>query len=201
MTIRVGPTEKQPSHHVKLTDRNGVSVGLILCNDKGEPAPMYNRTPIERTALKTQSGGSTYADYNYPYAPIVQDDWSGGRGNIYFEKDSTRFLDSYNINTRNTSKAYLTGMMHMSTGYKTVEWNQTYSEPARLWTSGVGNVVITPVASFTLGRGWIYVREAPSATEAILTVQGKLALSPVVWRPVPDKTPRQHSVAMLLTSR
>ena len=178
MAIRVGTTEKQPTHHVKLTDRDGNSVGLILCNDKGEPAPMYNKTPIDRSALKTQSGGSTYADYNYPYAPIAQDDWSGGRGNLDFERDSTRYLDSYNVNTRNPNKAYLNGMMHPSTGYKTVEWNQTYSEPARLWTSGVGNVVISPVASFTLGRIWIYVREHPSATAANLTVQVKLALSP-----------------------
>lgn len=178
MAIRVGPTEKQPTHHVKLTDRDGNSVGLILCNDKGEPAPMWNKTPVERTALKTQSGGSTYADYNYPYAPIAQDDWSGGRGNLDFERDSTRYLDSYNINTRNPNKAYLNGMMHLSTGYKTVEWTQTYSKPARKWFTGIGNIYFTPAASFTLGRVWIYVKENTGVTASNLTIQVKLFSAP-----------------------
>jgi len=95
MTIRGGTTEADPTHHIKLRDRAGTSVGLILCNDKGEPAPIYNKNPIERTALKTQSGGGSYSDFDYPYAPIVQDDWSGGRGNRDFERDSTRYDDGY----------------------------------------------------------------------------------------------------------
>ena len=55
MTVRVVPTDN-PTHHIKLSDRAGTTVGLILANAKGDPAPSYSKSPVDRTALKTSSG-------------------------------------------------------------------------------------------------------------------------------------------------
>lgn len=185
MTIRVGPTEKQPTHHVKLTDRDGVSVGLILCNDKGEPAPMWNKTPIERTALKTTSGGGSYADFNYPYSPIVQDDWSGGRGNLNFEADSTRFFDSFRVNTRHNNKVFLGPKEYLSNGYKTITYPSqdnennnlsTYDLPEFTIDATYGNEVfsISTIAA-TVTRIWVHIRKKGNPTGDIDFTLTKLA--------------------------
>ena len=156
MTIRVGTTEADPTHHIKLRDRAGTSVGLILCNDKGEPAPIYNKNPIERTALKTQSGGGSYSDFDYPYAPIVQDDWSGGRGNRDFERDSTRYFDGYRVNTRHENKVLLGPQEHFSKGYKSLAISPSMEERYRMWGAVSGFFVLS--ASITVTRIWLFAR-------------------------------------------
>lgn len=174
MAIRSSPTEPNPTHHVKLTDKNGNSVGLILCNDKGEAAPVYSRTPVDRTSLKTASGSSKYSDFNYPYSPIVQDDWSGGRGNLDFERDSTRFYDSRMVNTRHANKAFLGPRMNFSKGHKTIEYPAFKRNLA--WFDFLTGIVIIPTVSFTVGRIWIYTE--PLSGGEPLTVKLKLTASP-----------------------
>ncbi len=149
MAIRVGRNEPNPTHHVKLTDRNGTSVGLILCNDQGDPAPQWVKAPVQRTALKTTSGTGSYADYNSPYSPIVQDNWSGGRGSKDYERDTTRFFDSYRINTHREGLAILGPKEYYTTGYA------NYIKPtngARNSYTGPMQQQFTATASFTSGR-------------------------------------------------
>ena len=95
MPIRVSPDEVNPTHHIAIQDRDGNRVGLILCDDKGQPLRRFNKIPIETTALKQTSGSSSYDIFDYPYSPIVQDDWSGGRGSKDFERDSTKYYDAF----------------------------------------------------------------------------------------------------------
>lgn len=103
---RVSPTEPNPTHHVLLRDRNGREVALILSDEKGNPLAQFNENPVETTALKQTSGSSSYADYDYPYSPIVQDDLSGGRGGLDFERDSTKYYDSFRCKSGRANKAY-----------------------------------------------------------------------------------------------
>ncbi len=138
MAKRVGRNEKSPTHHVLLTDRDGTSVGLILCNDKGEPSPQWVKAPVQRTALKTTSGTGSYADYNSPYSPIVQDNYSGGRGSRDFERDTTRFFDAFRVNTHREGLAILGPKEHYTTGHS------TYIPP----TNGARNSYTVPTASF-----------------------------------------------------
>jgi len=116
MTVRVAPDEPFPTHHVALRDRSGRRVGLILCDANGNISPRYSKNPIERTSLKTTSGSSTYSDFNYPYSPIVQDDWSGGRGNLDYERDTTRFYDSFRVRTGKSNKVFLGPQEQYTTG-------------------------------------------------------------------------------------
>lgn len=156
MAIRVGPTEKNPTHHIKLTDVDGNSVGLILCNDAGDPAPMYVKSPVMRTALKTTSGGGSYADYNTPYSPIVQDNWSGGRANLDFERDSTRFFDSYRVTTRRENIAFMGPKEFFSKGYRSME----YTEDGRYnqWYLPDNTQQFTATSSFTIATLWVKIR-------------------------------------------
>lgn len=116
MPVRVSPTEPNPTHHVALRDRNGQQVGLILCNANGNVSPRYGKNPVERTALKTTSGNNSYSDFPYPYSPITQDDWSGGRGNLDFERDTTKFYDSFRLRTGRSNKVFLGPQEKYSTG-------------------------------------------------------------------------------------
>ena len=80
MAKRVGRNEKSPTHHVLLTDRDGTSVGLILCNDKGEPSPQWVKAPVQRTALKTTSGTGAHVAAGGSDAPQGEPWATGVRG-------------------------------------------------------------------------------------------------------------------------
>lgn len=104
MTVRVGTTEQRPNYHLKLagTSNAGVSssLGLILCDSKGRPTPLgITKTSYPRTALKIGQGNGGYGDFEMPYTPIVQGDWGGGRGQADFDKDASRFYDSWRCDT------------------------------------------------------------------------------------------------------
>jgi len=110
MPLRVSPEEQNPTHHLALTDRYGHQAGLILCDDSGDPIKdprnVFVKNPVDTTAMKQTSGGSSYSDYEYPYSPIVQQDWSGGRGGLNYEQDSTKFYDSNRARTGVQGKMY-----------------------------------------------------------------------------------------------
>lgn len=120
MTINVSPTISDPTHHISLQDKNGKKIGLILCDSQGNIAPRFAVNPVDRTALKTTSGASSYSDYQYPYSPITQDDWSGGRAALDFERDSTRYYDSFRMRTGRSNKAYHGPQEQWCTGYRSI---------------------------------------------------------------------------------
>jgi len=113
-TIRVAPDEANPTHHFSLTNRAGVSVGLKAVTRTQEgykvlpfrDLNIYRKIPVTTTAFKQTSGSSGYDIFDYPYSPIVQDTTEGGRGNLDFERDSTKFYDSYRAATGRQNKAY-----------------------------------------------------------------------------------------------
>src|SRR5574343_2062828 len=84
------------SHHYVLEDTDGTKLGL-LSSDK---MASYRRDLIARTALKTSSGDTRYSDMEPPYATLMQDDFSGGRGQRNIVDDGTKFYDSENLDTR-----------------------------------------------------------------------------------------------------
>lgn len=161
MTIRVSPTEALPTHHVSLEDRDGKKIGLILCDGAGNVAPNFSGTPVERTALKTASGNSGYGDFEYPYSPIAQDDWSGGRGSLDIERDSTKFFDSFRLRTSKANKAFLGPQEQWTSGVR----GQQQGTPGNVgWHALVGNGrylsrKITAGSSFTVASVWLLARK------------------------------------------
>ena len=166
MAVRVLPTDN-PTHHIKLSDRAGTTVGLILANAKGDPAPSYNKSPVDRTALKTSSGNSGYSDLTYPYAPITQDNWSGGRGSLDFERDSTKFYDSFRVNTHRDSKAFLGPQEQYSImpGGATALDYRAPGRYTKFETATVGTTVLSfvPNANYTMTKIWLLIKKMATA--------------------------------------
>lgn len=99
MEIRAAPDEDKLTHHMKLSD-GATELGIILCDSKGEPDPRpIRQSGVPRTGLQFRQGDPDYSDYELPYVSHTQKDWSGGRGNEHFEKDKTRYIDSFNLDT------------------------------------------------------------------------------------------------------
>jgi len=117
--VQVGPLVDKPTHHLRLTDAFGFTVGLIAVNTKNEPDDsVIARNPVERSSLKTSTGQSQYSDLRPPYMAIVQVDWSGGRASAKFEDDATKFFDSLRVNTGRAGQVILQGRETYGTGFR-----------------------------------------------------------------------------------
>ncbi len=127
-----GATTIQPSHFVTLFDGT-TTVGLILVDREGNDDPTaLTRRAQNRTSLKGSTGGGTYADFEPPYIPVPQNDWSGGRGQEDFERDRSRFFDSYRTNTWMANQVILGPQEQYTTGYRVDD----YVMPGSVtWTS------------------------------------------------------------------
>lgn len=124
--IRVSPDDKRLTHDISLTDSlsdGSNTVGLIVCDAKGNHSPRnIQRRPIPRTAMKTTSGNQKYSDFEPPWSPVAQDDWSGGRGKLDFDEDITRYYDNWRANTM-FGRIFLGGLETYTTGYRDQEIN------------------------------------------------------------------------------
>jgi hypothetical protein len=125
-------TNKKPDADITLYDGT-TTVDLMLVDQRGELEPRsLRRTAQNRQALKGSEGGGTYADFQPPYIPVPQSDWSGGRGQEDFERDRSRFFDSYRANTWKANQVTLGPQEQYTTGYRVDD----YVMPGSLkWTS------------------------------------------------------------------
>lgn len=154
MAIRVSPTEPNPTHDISLTD--GVTtIGLHLCDPRGrKDRRAMRQVSTPRTSLQIQQGDPTYSGYTLPYTFITQKDWSGGRGQLELRRDSTKYYDSYNIDTR--FGGILLGPKRMSqTGYKQTIIKGAAADGTIDYTKMIGTYYplaseFTPSESFTM---------------------------------------------------
>lgn len=111
-----GANVKFPNADITLSD--GVTtLGLRLCNAKGEHDPLaFKHQPLPTTTLRTGSGAPGYSDLEPPFTAYLQDDWSGGLGNREFDRDSTRFLEAYNVDTTKAGRIILGPKKQTQTG-------------------------------------------------------------------------------------
>lgn len=141
----VSPTELAPEWDVTLTDGTdsvGFTLGAQGAGGFVKDPRRIQRTPIQRTALKTSQGGNKYDDLEWPYMTIPQDDWSGGRGMLTFDDDASRYYDGYRCDTSMDGKVILGPLETYSTvpymytdGYPILEndlfvWSEYTSAPA-----------------------------------------------------------------------
>ena len=130
--MAVTDTDPAPSGHVSLYDGT-TTVNFVLVGRDGNIDPQaIQRRAQNRTSLKGSEGGGTYSDFEPPYIPVVQNDWSGGRGQEDFERDRSRYFDSYRLNTWMANQAILGPQEQYTTGYRVDD----YIMPGSLaWTS------------------------------------------------------------------
>ena len=125
MAVRAASTETRPSHHISFTDTVGVEQGLILCDRNGNPDPLaLIESSMPRTALQLSQGQGGYDDLEYPFTAQVQSNWSGGRGQKYFEKNTSKYYDGYRVDTTH-GNIILGPKETYSTGYYTTLTNGT----------------------------------------------------------------------------
>lgn len=163
---RVAPNLPEPTNHFSLGDRLGRSMGLTICDEMGIPRPLTDERafvaiPVETTAQKQTSGSSSYADFDYPYSPIVQDDFSGGRANLDFERDSTKYYDSFRARTGRANKAYAGPLEVYAKGLRGADQNMPGSTK---WVSLHGSTRyiykrFRASASYTVGKAWLLARK------------------------------------------
>ena len=122
-TIRVGPEEPKPTHHLRVVG-GGKDIGIILCDGSGRPDPyQISRDRLATMSLKISQGNAKYSDSELPFSPMPQDNWIGGRGNETYEDDVTAFFDSRNMNTMFAGKAFLAGQMGIAKGNRNIQYN------------------------------------------------------------------------------
>lgn len=105
------PQEKRSTHHIVLRQTNCEDIGLIMCDPRGNAnESAWRRSPINGNSLKIYSGPQKYADMESPWTPNAQSDWSGGRGALEYEKDSTAYHDGNMVDTFRPGEIIMGGM-------------------------------------------------------------------------------------------
>lgn len=156
----VSPTEASPTHHLSISDGTN-TYGFVLVDARGNPNPSaIVRSPVPRTSLKMTQGNTRYADLEFPYTTIAQDDWSGGRGLDNFDLDHTRFADSHRLITRHQNLVMLGPQETYTTGYRNL--NQ-YLPGKVTWQTLTGTTryvayKFTTTAAYTAAKVYFWVR-------------------------------------------
>lgn len=102
MTVVTGPTQINPSHHVKLTDGTS-TVGLVLVDGYGNPdARGFQSNPLGQP-IKITQGESRYSDTLPPWEKVEMNDFSGGFGSREFDRDKSRYYWGLRAYTHNGS--------------------------------------------------------------------------------------------------
>ena len=131
-----------------------------MCNSRGEATGnSISRAPITRTALKTASGSSKWSDFEPPWSPVAQEDFSGGMGSRDFDDDTTRFLESMRANTQG-KRIYLGGQETYATGLRSVNANMPGSVSWRhlLSSNGYLSVSFSASANYDIEYISVYIR-------------------------------------------
>ena len=90
MTVTTGPTEINPTHHIKLSSST-TDVGLILVDGYGKPDVRgFQRNPTGQP-IKMYSGTAKYDDSMPPWTPVTMSDFSGGMGKRDFDNDKSGY--------------------------------------------------------------------------------------------------------------
>ena len=89
--------------HFKFGDTDGFmltdldtdqALMLIPCDTAGNFSwTGVTRAPLQRNAMQTSNTSNQYSDLEPPWISIPQENWTGGRGNDIFTKDTTRYRD------------------------------------------------------------------------------------------------------------
>lgn len=169
-TPRSSPTETKPTHDITLSD--GVTtLGLRLCDARGNPDPRgMVETALPRQALQIRQGQQGYDDQEYPYSPIVQSDWSGGRGQLDFERSTARYYDANRIDALGDGRLILGGLETYTTGYYSSTGTATRdSTRAAGSTTNLYLIAssVTPSANISVRRLRFWLSDTASASATL----------------------------------
>ena len=168
MAVLVGPTVTKPTHHLSLTDGT-TTLGLMLCTPNGTITPLgIQSADVPTTALQMRQSNGGYDNRELPFIPIVQDDWSGGRGLADFDKDTIRYYDGNAVDTTKPGRVILGPLATYTTGYYSSTGTATRNSTR---TAGSVNIYliassVTPAANISVRsiQFWLSDTATTSAT-------------------------------------
>lgn len=182
----VNHREKQTNSEIfKLTNVvTNESVSLIPCDSAGNFSwSGITRAPIQKNAIQTTSQGGEWSDLEYPYMAIQQEDWTGGRANLRFSSDRSRFFDSRRAQTAFNECIFNAPLDHYSTGFKEAYTNC----PASLsWIKLKGTTQYLAreitLTSYSCGNIYIHMRRRGTpVTGLTVRLQNNLSNNPTVF--------------------
>ena len=98
--MTTSPETNYPDYHIRLTDQDNNSLGLLLCNGNGQlDGRRMGDSIFPRMALQTRQGSSGYEGQELPFVTLDQKNWSGGIGNKNFADDPTRYTWGQGVDT------------------------------------------------------------------------------------------------------
>ena len=151
------------------------SVALIPSDSAGNFSwTGITKAPIIRNAMQTSTTSGEWSDLEYPYMAIPQEDWTGGRANLRFSSDKSRFFDSRRAQTAFNSCIYNAPLEHYSDFYGSIKavtncpasitWKKIASNNSYL----IRRIEITNTANY--GKLYIHLRRRGTPVSG-LTVQ------------------------------
>lgn len=138
MAINVSPTTGNDStHHLKLTDSSGTSVGLICVDANGDRIPRVGITPFPQFASQLRQGTAKHSDRQPPFEDTPQSDFSGGLAMLHHDEDASKYLDGKRIDTSRMGEVIHGGLETYTTGLRdfdenwsgNVSWTHLYASP------------------------------------------------------------------------
>jgi len=139
------------------------SVALIPSDSAGNFSwTGITKAPIVRNAMQTSNTSGEWSDLEYPYMAIPQEDWTGGRANLRFTTDKSRFYDSRRGQTAYNACIYNAPLDHYSEFYE--EPKAITNCPASLvWKkiAGGNRYLIRKISNNrnrTIGKVYIHLR-------------------------------------------
>ena len=132
------------------------------------------RAPLTRNAMKTSNTSNQYSDLEPPWISIPQENWSGGRGNMTFTKDTTRYLDGKRAQAAFNECIYNGPLDHYSTGFRKAITNCPGSVSWKKLNGADRYIAVefSTYETFEPGEIYIHLRRRGTPTSA-LTVELK----------------------------
>jgi hypothetical protein len=146
------------------------SLMMIPCDTAGNFSwTGATRAPLQRNAMQTSNTSNQYSDLEPPWISIPQENWTGGRGNAIFTKDTTRYLDGKRCQAAFNEVIYNAPLDYYSTGFREAVTNCPGSLSWKSLTSEKHIAVAFDLnAPLSAGEVYIHLRRRGTPTSGLL---------------------------------
>ena len=162
------------------------TVMLIPCDTAGNFSwTGVTRAPLQRNAMKTSNTSNQYSDLEPPWISIPQENWTGGRGNATFTKDTTRYFDGKRAQAAFNEVIFNGPLDYYSNGFRKAETNCPGSVQWKKMLPGKEKYVAVsfkPSSNMTAGEIYIHLRRrgtpvSPLVVELVSSLSASSALA------------------------
>lgn len=138
------------------------SLMLIPCDTAGNFSwTGATRAPLQRNAMQTSNTSNQYSDLEPPWISIPQENWTGGRANDIFTKDTTRYRDGKRCQAAFNEVIYNAPLDYYSEGFE--RFSISNGSGSVVWKTLKGAnrylaIKVKPKVDFIAGELYIHLR-------------------------------------------